>query len=259
MTLLIGSSLYANENVCKHRILFVPQKHKSVIPDQSGAYGQFSEEVSKSQFKIAKYIEKNSNLPVFSEQIDTNISLRDLSSEQLQKVASEVLKNTFNSGLPQSYSDLTLDEKRRLFSSGGDLVQLLLGKIDTLYKVVPNREVQDVIFKEVTDSLIKNPIAESDSGFFSKDSEVYKLIYDKRERLALNEINNYFDKNPHQKEVILIYGGAHDFSRYPELFPSECVIVPDGFQGDQIRAVILPITQSSEISQDSSKSKNDSN
>jgi hypothetical protein len=232
--LILGttSNAVAGQSGCNHRILFLPQVHQSVVGDSPGVNAGSLEHVAQSQFKIAKFIERNSALPVFSEQVDTSFSTRGVSAIQLSQVNQEY-SNLFPQGLPDKYDDLTQDQKQKLAVAGGELTQLMLGKIDTLNKVVPNRVIQDRIFSQISEHFKRHP---NDGVKF--DSVIYQLIFDKREMLALSEINHYFEQNAGQRDVILVYGSLHDFSRFPKLFPPECILIPFDFQKDHKGASI---------------------
>lgn len=221
--LLVGPT-HAGQTECKHRIIYLPQTHMSVV----GGKQEISdvEELARSQFKIAKYLEKNPKLPVFSEQIDTTMTSKGIPEEKFNEATKEY-RDLFPNGIPATLDEMSADQKSKLGKSGGDLTQFMLRKIETLNKTVPNRQIQNKLFADMTAHFKKYPNQVVKFG-----SPTYKLIFDKRELLALDEINNYFKKNPEQRDVVLIYGSIHDFSRHPKSFPSECIVIPFDFQDD---------------------------
>lgn len=184
------------------------------------------DEIAKSQFKIARYVGNNSDLPVFSEQVDTDISVTTLSGSRLASISKEY-ETLFGKDIPETYEALTPIQKQKLVRAGGELTQFMLRKISNLYKVVPDARTQDDLFLSISEQLKKLKTGTVEFG-----SPLYQLVFDRREILALAEINRYFQTNPSKRDVVLVYGSIHDFSRHPGHFPPECILIPYEFQKD---------------------------
>ncbi len=220
------SSAMSASSDCKHRIIYLPQTHESVMGSSVKVNEEGLDEISRSQFKIARYIGNNPGLPVFSEQVDTDISVTMLSSSRLAPVGKEY-EALYGKSIPATYEELTPTQKQKLARAGGELTQFMLRKIEKLHKVVPDAQTQDDLFRSISEGL-KNQT----TGTVEFGSALYQLIFDRREILALTEINKYFKANPFQRDVVLVYGSIHDFSRHPRVFPPQCILIPYEFQKD---------------------------
>jgi hypothetical protein len=217
----------AQANECKHRIIFLPQSHAA--DELTGA--QTSEvqnnEVAASQLKVASYIERFPQVPVFSEQAAD----QDYSWDMVPADKRAALRSTFNQifprGLPESPYNLTDVQKQKLVDNGGDFVQLIRGRVSVLHRVVENREDLDAIFNPIKRWFSTHP-----SQVVSYPPEIGSLVYGAREKAALAQIQNYFSKNTTQRDAILIYGSNHSFKFYPDQFPPECIVIPPEFQND---------------------------
>lgn len=137
------------------------------------------------------------------------------------KILFDQFKLLFPAGIPRSFADLSDEQKTWFARAGGDAVMFLTGHVSGLRKVVPNREVQDRIFAEVSESLQQK----KDIAVVDVRSDLYQLISTKRERYALAEVKAYLHAHPTQEKVILIYGRIHDFKRHDDLIPRECIDV----------------------------------
>lgn len=183
------------------------------------------EQIAKSQFRIARYLSKHQNVPVFSEQIFEDIRYSDLRGQM--RVAANQAKQVFPNGIPRFFEDLNAIQKRYLVVAGGDGVMLLTGRIRTLHRVVPDEATHDLIAAEIkrqtertTDSQISNEQLEA------INSIIYDLATTVREHLALTEINRYFAQNPRENSAILIFSHTHDFREHGKLFPAKCIETP---------------------------------
>lgn len=226
---MLTSFAFANAqaNECKRRIIFLPQSHAA--DELTGA--QTSEvknsEVAASQLKVASYIERFPQIPVFSEQAAD----KDYSWDMVPADKRAELRSTFNqvfpAGLPGSPHALTDSQKQKLVNNGGDFVQLIRGRVSVLHRVVENRADLDAIFNP-----IKSWFSTHSSHSVSYPPEIGSLVYGAREKAALTQIQNYFSKNTSQRDAILIYGSNHSFRFYPDQFPPECIVIPPEFQND---------------------------
>lgn len=206
---------------CDSQIRFLPQTHRNVIALAMGETN--ADELSRSQFQVASYIQKNSELPVFSEQVDTDLDQSSITGDL--QIAGNQLKQLFPIGIPKTYEQLSSEQRKQLSSAGADGVLLLTGRISALHKVVPNRATQDSIFARIQQLMAD--LKPTDK--VSSDSELFRLLNDIRERMALAEIQKFFVSNPNIKTVLLVYGRLHNFKRHGDIFPSECIETPSDF------------------------------
>lgn len=199
---------------CSRHIIFLPQIHKNVIMPELGTN---TDEVAKSQFAIAGIIQQHPHIPVFSEQVDEDISAANITGDM--KTAISSLKKAFPSGIPDRFEALSVEQKAWLANAGAEGILFGLGKISTLHKVIKNRAAQNELFERIQSLMIQ--LRESED--FKLRILLNTLINDVREKAALQEIKDFFDSNPTEKSVFLIYGKNHDFLRHSEIFPSRCI------------------------------------
>ena len=253
--ILTALTLPAEAKTCKHRIIHLPQSHSTDYA-QRISVGQ-KDAIMESQFKIAQYIDRRPDLPVFSEQAtESTISINDFSQDiqhkLLQKGASY-----FPNGLPENFTDLSDVQKEKLMSLGGEFIQVMRGKTKTLHSVVGSLERREKLYAPI-DAWFKT-VKPTTTGY---PLEIAEIVYTEREREALNQIKNHLEKNPKQQDVILIYGANHDFTRHPDVFPSECVVIPDQFKKDwnpalgYVHHMAVNKKLKSESNVDSTESKN---
>lgn len=236
-------SAFADVKKCEHRIVFIPQFHKNSISAGESIPENQLNELADSQLRVAKYIEKNPNTPVFTEQATETLTFKTKAPAEVEK-AIKPYRELFPNGLPPQTQQLTVEQKGKLANLGGEYIMLMLQKTEAIHKVVENQALQNKmkeeaagiarqakalieLEKKATDPAVK---AAQQEKIKKLEADYMKVTYDQRELLTLNEINKFFAANPKQKDVILIYGRNHDFSRHPSKFPSECVIVPFEFQ-----------------------------
>lgn len=219
------SAVIAKE--CRHRIIFLPQFHSSDYEKKKLLTNEQKRLILDSQFRIAKYIEKHPNIPIFSEQTANN----DFSLNRLAVADQNLLKKyyhqIFPNGLPQNFGFLNDLQKQKLFNYGGDFVQVILGHVQILHKVIDNEKEKNEIYGPIQKWL--------DSSHSSTDSyppEIGRLAYGARERAALLQAKKYFSANQNQKNAIMIFGLNHNFGFYQDIFPPECVIIPNEFKDD---------------------------
>lgn len=213
---------FAKSASCVHRIVFVPQIHASIMNGKLQVDEEWKSLTVNSQFRIAQFLQRNSTIPIFSEQVDTDITLKTAKPEFIA-VTRQVRATTFPNGLPASEAALNLEQQKILALAGGDAVSLMLGNIPKLFKVVENQRVAEALIGRVTEWARQNPT------FSEYPTEISDIIFRQRELLALEQINRFFAKHPRTRDVILIYGQAHDFTVHPKAFASECVVRAEGF------------------------------
>ena len=221
---VLGASA-AHADDCKHRILFVPQTHASIIGGSLQVSPDWFEQTAQSQFNIAKYLSQHKELPVFSEQISSDKSMQTV-SDDFKKIIPPTVKNLFPHGLPANYADLTMDQKTFLAKAGGDLLSLVLGQTPILHRVVESDQVENSLIGNVSTWAQQHPTATE------YPPEISDIIFTQRENLALDQVNNYFASHPSQRDAILIFGSDHGASlhAHADKFPSQCILTPFEFQ-----------------------------
>lgn len=209
---------------CKHQIIFLPQTHAPDIKLFKKSRTNFDRnEVISSQYSIAKYIDENSQIPVFSEGASAakNLIWKDLTEKQkveIRDFARQVLPN----GLPDSIHTANESEKSIFYKVDAASLEFIKEKIPAVYRVISPEDYEKV-FGEIKKWLQRNPGK-------PWTPEIKKFVHDQRERLALAEIRKFFYDHPEQRDIILIFGSNHNFSIYPDLFDPSCVVVPYQFQ-----------------------------
>lgn len=209
---------------CKHRILLLPQTHPTILGGSLRVEPENFDKTARSQFSIAKYLEQHKDLPVFSEQVSSDKTLQTVSPD-FRKVAAQI-KVMFPSGLPANFDSLTDDQKNVISRAGGDAISFILRNTDMLHRVVENDQIADQLIGKVSSWAQKNPYATT------PPPEIVNTIFNVREKMALDQINNYFKSNPKQRDVVLIYGSDHyySFRSHPEKFAAQCILLPFDFQ-----------------------------
>ncbi len=217
----------AQADECKHRIVFLPQSHAADKLTGAQTSEDQNTQVAESQLKIANYIERFPNVPVFSEQTAAQNYSLDMIPQDKRLGLQNHFNKIFPQGLPENPNVMTNAQKRKLIDNGGDFVQLIRGRVNLLRKVVEDQNALDKIFDPIKIWLNKNP-----SRGVAYPPEIGTLVYGERERAALMQVQKYFSLNPKQKDIILIYGSNHSFKFYPDEFPPACVLIPTEFQSD---------------------------
>lgn len=221
-------SLVASAYGCPRTIIFLPQVH----PDQLDT-GNVAKEVdremlnqsSHDQYLIAEYLEHHKGIPVFSEATYSQITLpwylhhADHASETVQRY-----QTAFSKGLPDSFDDMTADQKWMLAQAGGDLTLLFLNELPAIHAVAPSAGVEYQYFAYAQEWIKNHPGQD-----LFKDSFFHWIGVTRRERIALGEIGEYFKNHPQNDSAILIFGANHNFQRYPTLFAPQCVLIPQQF------------------------------
>lgn len=173
---------------CLHHL---PDKSTSEVRAQKP--GLF-EEVARSQFLAARYIRANPNMPVLQEgaTVDQS-SLRDVDI---------ITKIYFPNGFPDSYEELTSEQKEHLYEFGAARIMFGLGVIPALYKSI-HESVGEAFDKKIEKKLAKG-----------KYYDQIDYVSIKREKEAIEcakeaAIERY--GNAKDAEVIVVFGRAHNF------------------------------------------------
>lgn len=217
----------ARADECRHRIIFYPQTHATDKLHGAQRSESQQQKIAASQLKVANFIEGLPDVPVFTEQAGhQDFSLDTLSKDKVIALK-QFFDQVFPNGLPNDSSMLSDIQRQKLVNNGGDFVQLIRGRTKILHRVAENKESIDEIFVPIKRWFETHPSRDA-----SYPPEIGALVYGAREKAALLQIQNYFSKNPRQKDVILIYGSNHNFNFYPDQFPPQCITIPSDFQPD---------------------------
>ncbi len=213
-----------NSAGCAHRILLIPQTHATVLTGSLQVLPQNESKTVFSQFAIAKYLEKNKSLPVFSEQVSTDVTVQTVSVE-FRRVAKKI-RTLFSKGLPNRVDQLDSAQKEVLAKAGGDAVSFILGITERLHRVVENDQIENAIIDKVSIWAQNNPSATTEPP------EIKNLIFEVREKLALEQINNFFNFHPDLRDAVLIFGSDHSqsFKTHAAEFAPRCIVIPEEFQ-----------------------------
>lgn len=223
--LIFSTTSYGeNSSECKHRIILLPQAHANVLGGRLQVAPEDLDEIARSQFSIAKYLERHNSIPVFSEQVSSDITMQAISADFRKFI--EKTKSMFPNGLPHGFESLNPEQKTILARAGGDAISFILNNTKVLHRVVENDQIQDELIDKVSTWYKNNPNATT------VPYEILYIIFNVRENLALDQINNYFKSNPSQRDIILIYGYNHSdsFRTHQDKFPGNCILTPYGFQ-----------------------------
>lgn len=221
------AQIFAAEPACAHRIIFLPQYHDL---DVNLARAQTSiaerDRAIASQLKIANYLAEHADVPVFSEQLARDYVWAELPAGDRANIT-RYMTSIIPAGLPQEASKLSELQRKELLFSGGELVQFMRQVIPAVHRVVPNQQVLDEVMTPIQAWFKAHP-----GTMQSYSPRISRVIFDEREKLALEQVNLYFAKNSKETQAILIYGANHSFSVHPESFAPECITVPESFKQD---------------------------
>ncbi len=203
-------------------ILHVAQTHRDALRtlDEhkanggTGAARNLLDMVVQSQLKVAQLIKKHPNTPVVSESCGRTLSypLTDEVSIQIHKKIKEI----YSQGMPEKLESLTDVQKRLLYEYGAPFLLFFLGQIKTLYR--SSNEDGEVA------NAMKHMSSVKDSDNYN---ELLDILDEPREKEAIQHAieaiylddlkNNTTNLPNHQllnRQVLLVYGSAHNFKRH---------------------------------------------
>lgn len=206
---------------CNQKILFLPQAHNTKYALIKSL--DDTNEIASSQLQIARFLQDYNDPNIFTEQLTTfDVRKSDFTSEELKELKN-MMSNVFPEGLPESVDLLTSIQKEKLINNGGEFINFFLENTTQLRRVVKDKKSFHMLFDPINEWYNSSP---------QKTYPKYlaKIIYDEREKHALNLIANFFNENKEEELAILIFGANHNFSRFPNIFPTQCIFVPKQFQ-----------------------------
>ncbi|MES2802438.1 MAG: hypothetical protein V4654_08095 [Bdellovibrionota bacterium] len=214
------------ETQCSKTVFFLPQSHNKNFGTPLSAIQRADlENLSRSQFEVAQFVEQNSQLPVFVEGLyqDVVVSEKSNFSDQIKNWAKQLTKIEPLNNSSGRFEDLSQADKELLAQVSGPFSMLFLGKINAIYKTIEDKKMHDAEMKAVNDVLaIKEKITVD-------DDEAMDAIFRNRDKGAINHIITFFNKHPDVDEAVLVFGARHDFIRYSGVVPGLCFQVPPAF------------------------------
>ena len=216
----------ARAQVCAHRIYFLPQSHAPNGIANADLTPSDRLEVAQSQLQIANFLDRFPQLDVFSEQATTeDMSVDQLDAETIIKLK-QMMNTTFPRGLNIDPKTLNAEQIQKLVDNGGETIQMMRGRLETIHRVLQDQATDDRIFKPVLNFFATHP---KGSAY---PPHIARAIYGEREREALNQIRSFLAAHPERRDVALLFGKHHNFSFYRDLFPPECIVVPPEFRAE---------------------------
>jgi hypothetical protein len=225
---VFGTNAYAE---CHQRILFIPQIHTNQLSGSDNP--EVFQRVAEAQFEVARELISRKNIAVFAEGTYEPMTLDWYRSRA--SGGEEIIKNyrsSFPNSLSRTFGELNSDQRAKLVKAGGDLTLLLLGLIPKIYPIGSDQATENKFFSIAQQWLSSHP-----GQSLSEDSKMRYLTFERRDRLALQEINNFFKANPNRREATLLYGADHNFKLYPDLFNPECIFISESVKrvSDKLR------------------------
>ena len=222
LSLVSVSSAFATQaEECKHRILFLPVLQAG---EGTESTAQELDAATKVQFDIAQYLSKHRDLPVFSERASSDLTMAGANADFQADAKS--LQQQFPRGLPEKFELLTKKQKTELLEAGGETASLILGNTPLIRRTFENEAIAKAHSEKIDKWIEKNPNAQEPSP------EIESLMYEKREKMALEQINKFFAAKPTQKDIVLTFSIDHreGFQMQEDLFPARCIVTPFEFQ-----------------------------
>ncbi len=191
------------------KIIHLAQAHNA--PDISDRLANC---VIQSQHGIARYIAAHPGTPVFREGLmDDSFNSSTYLHRQIPSLSdvssSDFKGKLFPQGIPTKLEDLNKSQRTVLQYCGGDGLLHIIGKLKELYKA-------------------STKFFEDQGGYRAEQLDEITLLagndpilHTKRELIALEHIETLVKKRPEIKQVILVYGAAHDFSNELEIFETD--------------------------------------
>lgn len=181
-------------------IIHLKQFHKILSIPEYDEQKEICDKVVKSQFELANYLANNNNAPVVLESLYDIIDCNN--SYEMCSLTKEVI---FSAGLPNSFEDLTYEQKAMLYECGAAITLTYMGVLPKTYPSI-DRDSSDKIDAEATKLAYEEIYLETTTTEYFGNREHFALDYAK---LAAQDY--YGDST--QGKVFIIFGGAHDFSK----------------------------------------------
>ena len=109
------------------------------------------------------------------------------------------MQKGFFPSIPDVFEDLSIAQKAFLYRYGAGFTLYLLGKIDTLYKVINNKDQE--IFQDNFEKTLH-----------MKHEKNRPWVFNFREQKLKEEVSRFLTKPGFLGKIVIIYGAGHDFS-----------------------------------------------
>ncbi|MBI1859554.1 MAG: hypothetical protein HYR96_01380 [Deltaproteobacteria bacterium] len=210
------------------KITFLPQRHNVYLIDGELPQEAFDKIVAY-QHRLALYVLDHPGAAIFAEGVtDDRVLAKDRTIEAFKKKSAEMAELFPGGTIPRSFSDLNQAQKKALLDGGVTNVLYSLGHVPHIRKTINAddwkagmRHINKKIFGDGFQELEKLRRAgelfhtPELSALVKHDPAVSHFVFEQREYLAMREIAQ-FAKNPNSrgKEIILVFGAAHDFKNH---------------------------------------------
>jgi hypothetical protein len=164
--------------------------------------------VAPSQYQIARSIIENPGRAVFLESVPNDVTPEKREWPD-RKVKAQEIKKLFPNGVPDSYSQLNQAQRETLAKNGAVSILWYLGVIDTIHRTYESVAEGTEVEEEIKAIVVK--YAGNVSAVAEYNKELNKVMYEKRERLALIQVDKFFNKHI-STSAFLVFGGNHGFS-----------------------------------------------
>lgn len=144
--------------------------------------------VVESQIKVANYIKSHPKAIVFLESWYDNYSSSDMGPMKF------IAWKIFSGKLPDDISKMDLQQKEFLYEMGAVITMIYLDELKKVYRTISPSQSE----------LVDSRIAQGDLSY----------MYKPRELAAMDSVKEVLESNPEIKEVILVFGSDHDFSKH---------------------------------------------
>lgn len=218
---MLGSFPYAVANKVNVDVFpmfhFVDSKKDAVL----------DELVLKSQHEMMLYLEEHSNAYVFVESLyesRTKEEYFDSKSPQaeLRGFYQKAIQVNFPNGVPFVYEQFTPNQKSIVEESGHAVeVMFQLGLVEAMLPTNSREEFESLVAKNVDHSnidrlmaIMAGVLAPANAEEAAEFARFQVEVMEKREKLALENIQKFSERNPEVKNVVLVYGKNHDFMKY---------------------------------------------
>ncbi len=198
---------------------------------------QMVDQILRSQFKVLQFLQLNPDSPIFVEGFGVGIiksesfnfsdgSVAKYDLEQLKQMDDEAsangfqgnlterLKKAFETGVPNSFEQLTDEQKFFLYRVNASVAAYLLGIVPRLY---PAENLTTRIAMDLWNSSIRQRLENNEATAYlalAKDPIYQTLIHAGRETDAIINVLLFNKQTGNKKPVLLIFGGGHNFKDY---------------------------------------------
>ena len=116
----------------------------------------------------------------------------------------------FPEKVPQNYEHLTQAQKEFLASAGGALTAWFLGQIPHIYKTASEQDIGAITAKWNQIAQARYGSSSSQSDLENRNQDTYLQLLQDRATKLKEEVDKFYDQNPHFSGLVLIaFGASH--------------------------------------------------